>query len=154
MNSFIVTCHGWSGSNWLSHVLNDHPDITCSHSARNILAKDVNMQSNKELKHNIHQLHKGYADRQNQSIDEVYKQIKQMGKTEFYGSVHVLRQRDIPVLYEIFGKTETKFNVINLIRNPIDLVWSGYGQFKDLFKYDINELYWTLKKIIDNSNDS
>lgn len=153
MNQFIITSHGWSGSNWLSHVLNAHPTITCTHSARNILANDINMQSNKELKQNIHQLHKGYVSRQNVSLDDIYLQIEKMSKTLFYGSVHVLRQRDIPVIFEKFGKPKREFNVINLVRNPIDLVWSGYGQFKDLFKYDINELFWTLKKIIDNSKE-
>lgn len=62
--------------------------------------------------------------------------IESNGDADFYGSVHFYRLRDLPAQYEKFENSERNFNVINLIRNPIDLVWSGYGQFKELFKTD------------------
>jgi len=73
------------------------------------------------------------------------------GNSSFYGSVHVYRLRDLPILFKKYGSPKFEYRVINLIRNPVDLVWSGYGQFKDLFLYDLNEQYWTLKKVIDHS---
>lgn len=150
---FIVTCHGWSASNWLAHALNLHKDITCTHSARNVLANAKDLQSNKNLRKNIQQLHTGYFMRQNRGIESCYDEIEDLGNTLTYGSVHVYRLRDLPVASQSFEQLERTFKVINMVRNPISLVWSGYGQFKDLFLYDINELYWTLKKVIEHSKD-
>lgn len=152
-NRFIVASHGWSGSNWLAYALNLNEHILCTHSARNILANDTAMHSNKNLKKNIRDFHKGYVSRQAFSIQDTYDKIIQLGYSEFYGSVHVLRLRDIPVINQKFGLPQEKYNLINLVRHPIDLVWSGYGQFKDLFRFDINELYWTLGKILNESKE-
>jgi hypothetical protein len=57
------------------------------------------------------------------------------------------------VLHEKFGDFSREFNVMNLVRHPVSLVWSGYGQFKDLFRYDINELHWTLGKVLNESRE-
>ena len=56
--------------------------------------------------------------------------------------------RDLPVISEKYGVSTRSFKVVNIVRNPVDMVWSGYGQFKDLFRYDINELHWTTGKVI------
>lgn len=146
--NFIVTSHGWSASNWTAHSLNLNNDVTCTHSARNVLANDVEIQSNQNLKQNINQLQTGYVSRQNRSLDELYDQIENLGETEAYGSVHVLRLRDLPVINLAFGEPNRNFKIANIVRHPVDLVWSGYGQFKDLFRYDINELYWTTGKVV------
>ncbi|WP_417371366.1 hypothetical protein [Gelidibacter japonicus] len=148
MNHFIVTCHGWSASNWTAHSLNLNANILCTHSARNILADDKELQSNKNLKEYINQLQKGYSQRQGRSLDTIYAEIEALGNAQNYGSVHVLRMRDLPVISEKYGDSARSFKVVNIVRNPVDLVWSGYGQFKDLFRYDINELHWTTGKVI------
>lgn len=148
INNFIVTCHGWSASNWTAHSLNLNPNILCTHSARNVLADDKELQSNKNLKEHINQLQKGYNQRQGRSLDIIYDEIEAFGDANNYGSVHVLRMRDLPVIYEKYGVSIRSFKVVNIVRNPVDLVWSGYGQFKDLFRYDINELHWTTGKVI------
>ncbi|MEZ4972119.1 MAG: hypothetical protein R2820_02365 [Cyclobacteriaceae bacterium] len=148
MNNFIVTAHGWSASNWVAHSLNQHPDVICTHSARNELADDKDLQSDRNLKLNLRQLHSGYINRQKQSLDDLYDEIASKGTSKYYGSVHVLRLRDIPVIVDKFSSPIRQFNLANIVRHPVDLVWSGYGQFQTLFKYDINEMYWTVGKIL------
>jgi hypothetical protein len=143
---FIITSHGWSASNWLAYVLNKNPKMLVTHSAANLHDKKLE----NDINSNIKEFHKGYLNRQLVSIDETYNCIESYGKAEIYGSVHLYRLRDIPYLYTKFGISKRNFIVINLIRNPIDLVWSGYGQFKELFKTDINELFWTLGKVVED----
>ncbi|WP_342804680.1 hypothetical protein [Alteromonas sp. M12] len=152
-NSFIVTSHGWSASNWLAHSFNLNSNIVCTHSARNVLANDTELHSNSNLVKNIHNFHRGYVGRQVLSLDTLYDDIQQLGSAKYYGSVHVLRLRDIPILLKKYGSPQKSFKVANFVRNPVDLVWSGYGQLQDLFTFDINELYWTLDKILNEGKD-
>jgi len=144
--NFMVTAHGWSASNWLAYVLNQHDEIICSHSAMNI----VDHKFENSIKNNLKEFHNGYLNRQNRPIDESYEYIESHGEAKYYGSVHLYRLRDLPVQYEKFGSSKRIFTVMNLIRNPIDLVWSGYGQFKELFRTDLNELYWTVGKVLED----
>jgi hypothetical protein len=146
--NFIVTSHGWSASNWLAFILNQNSHITTSHSAANLL--DEKLSNN--IKDKLKDFHDGYKNRQSRPIDESYDFIESHGNADFFGSVHLYRLRDLPVQYEKFKNPKRNFNVVNLIRNPIDLVWSGYGQFKDLFKTDINELHWTTGKILEDKD--
>ncbi len=148
MKRFIITSHGWSASNWLAFALNRHGDIVCTHSARNIIAGQKDMNSDQSLRANLLHLHRGYVSRQKEPVDEKYKKIESYGDGLYYGSVHVLRLRDLPVLWERFGAPAHDYSVMNLVRHPVSLVWSGYGQFRTLFRYDINELHWTLGKVL------
>ncbi len=148
MKRFIITSHGWSASNWLAFALNSHEDIVCTHSARNILANRQDMNSDRSLRENLLQLHQGYVSRQLESLEEKYAKIESLGRGSVYGSVHVLRLRDLPYLWERFGAPNQGYEVMNLVRHPVSLVWSGYGQFRTLFRYDINELHWTLGKVL------
>lgn len=148
MKFFIVTSHGWSASNWTAHALNLNNKVLCVHSARVEIANHKDLQSNYNLKKNINQLQKGYLKRQERSIDELYDEIIAKGEADVYGSVHVLRMRDIPIIINKFGPPIKSFKLANVVRHPVDLVWSGYGQFKDLFLYDINELHWTSGKVV------
>jgi len=150
---FIITSHGWSGSNWLAYALNLHPDIICTHSARNIQASEKEMNSDHNLRKNLQSLHIGYLLRQNRKLKESYDFIEALGEAKVYGSVHVYRLRDLPVLYEKYGEFERAFQVMNLVRHPVSLVWSGYGQFKELFRYDLNELHWTSGKVLSTARD-
>ncbi len=151
--NFIITSHGWSASNWLAYALNQHPDILCTHSARNIPASQKNMNSDHSLRHNLTRLQQGYVQRLTQAVDEKYTHIKSLGRARVYGSVHVLRLRDLPYLYKKFGSAHSQYVVMNLVRHPVALVWSGYGQFKSLFRYDLNELNWTLGKVLKDAHD-
>ncbi len=153
MNHFIITSHGWSASNWLAYALNLHPEIVCSHSARNIPANERGMNSDESLRANLLALHKGYLSRSIDTVDAKYEQIEKMGNGKFYGSVHVLRMRDLPYLWERFGPNKKNYTVMNLVRHPVSLVWSGYGQFKSLFRYDLNELHWTLGKVLNEARE-
>lgn len=150
-NKFIVTSHGWSASNWTAHALNLNEHVLCVHSARIEIANDIDLQSNANLKKNIDQLQSGYLNRQARSLDDLYEYIISKGTADVYGSVHVLRLRDLPVIFEKFGTPGEKYTLANVVRNPVDLVWSGYGQFRDLFRYDINELYWTTGKVVNQA---
>ena len=149
----MVTSHGWSASNWLAYALNLHPQIICTHSARNIQASEKEMNSDPNLRKNLRDLHNGYLLRQNRTLNESYDFIESLGQASLYGSVHVYRLRDLPVLYEKFGKFERRFQVLNLVRHPVALVWSGYGQFKELFRYDLNELHWTSGKVLKTAGE-
>ncbi|MFK7845722.1 MAG: hypothetical protein AB8G77_10500 [Rhodothermales bacterium] len=150
---FIYTSHGWSASNWLAFALNLHPRIVCSHSARNLLADKKSMNSNANLKKHLTQLHTGYISRLERPIASAYQEIEAMGDADLFGSVHVYRLRDLPVVYQKYGPFKNDFNVMNLVRHPVSLVWSGYGQFKDLFKYDLNELHWTSGKVLKSGRE-
>ncbi|MBU2878011.1 hypothetical protein [Aliiglaciecola lipolytica] len=145
---FIVTSHGWSASNWVAHSLNLNEKILCTHSARNALANDAQIHNRDNFIKNLSNFHEGYLNRQESSLDGFYQYIESLGNSDYYGSVHLLRLRDIPILYRKYGPPSRNFKIANLVRNPVDLVWSGYGQLQDLFLFDINELYWTLDKII------
>ncbi|MGB1197739.1 MAG: hypothetical protein ACPG46_01750 [Thalassotalea sp.] len=146
---FIITCHGWSASNWLSYALSQHEDIIASHSAANLYEEKLT----NNIKGKIQEFHKGYVNRQSQSIAKCYSKITSYGHAKLYGSVHLYRLRDIPVLYKKFGNETETYTTLNLIRDPIKLIWSGYGQFKELFRTDINELHWTLSKIMEDKEE-
>ncbi|KXF75001.1 hypothetical protein ATN84_20125 [Paramesorhizobium deserti] len=150
---FIVTCHGWSASNWLAYALNAHDDISCAHSSAAIVADDPAIFDGDGLRENIPVLRKGYIQRQTKPISDVYAEIAASHPAPFIGSVHTYRLRDLPVQSECFGPPDTAFPVVNLVRHPLDLVVSGYGQFKDLFPIDLNEFAWTLRKIADHGLD-
>lgn len=146
---FIVTCHGWSASNWLAYALNSHEAISCAHSSAAILADDPSIFDGDGLKKSIPALRKGYIQRQNRPISEVYDAIESARPARYIGTVHTYRLRDLPVQSSRFGNPQNAFPVVNLVRHPFDLVVSGYGQFRDLFPIDLNEFAWTLRKVVD-----
>lgn len=145
---FIVTSHGWSASNWLAYSLNLHDHILCSHSALNALPTEKEMHEESKLKKNIRKFHKGYSTRVEASLTDNYNEILNHGRAKAYGSVHLYRMRDLPLQFDSYNGELGRFVVMNLVRNPIDLVWSGYGQFQQLFRFDLNELHWTLGKLL------
>lgn len=150
---FTVTCHGWSASNWLAHALQMHPDVTCTHSARNVLADDTNQHVGANFRRSIREFHAGYPRRAEIPLDVLDAEIRSHGQTSLYGSVHLLRLRDLPVQHERHGAPSSTRVVVDLVRNPIDLVWSGYGQFRDLFRFDLNELHHTLGRVLDQARE-
>lgn len=145
MKDFIITCHGWSASNWLSYILNQHPELVVSHSAANLIdEKFENDIRGREL-----EFKKGYLNRTERSIADSYAKIRKSGPAKAHGSVHLYRLRDLPVQQQRFG-IDTPYNIVNLVRNPVDLVWSGYGQFQEIFRTDINELHWSVGKLLED----
>ncbi|BDW96369.1 hypothetical protein MACH10_20540 [Thalassospira tepidiphila] len=160
MNRFIVASHGWSASNYVAHVLNLHPQIACAHSSAAILAEDKAMFDGDNLRQLIPELRKGYLARQQLGLEDRYStletQVAELGshlsnnaQTKWLGTVHTYRMRDLPVQLEKFEfSCGRKYQLVNLVRHPLDLVVSGFGQFLDLFKVDINEYAWSLNKII------
>ena len=143
-NNFIIASHGWSASNWLAYALSSHPDIVATHSAANL----YNEQLTNDIKGKLTEFYQGYLDRQNMPIEQAYKKISSIRDARAYGSVHLYRLRDLPVLNDKYGPENQIYKTFNLVRHPVSLVMSGYGQFKELFKTDINELHWTLSKVI------
>ena len=152
-NNFIITSHGWSASNWLAYSLNLHKHVICSHSALNALPIEKEMHEESRLKKNIRKFHKGYKTRVESSLSENYEKINSHGEAKIYGSVHLYRMRDLPKQFENYKGELGAFTVMNLVRNPIDLVWSGFGQFQQLFRFDLNELHWTVGRLLKTDKD-
>ena len=146
---FIVTCHGWSASNWLAHALHCHPRISCAHSAAAILAEDPAIFDGVGLKTQLPRVRAGYLQRQSRAIDALYADLAHQHPAAHIGTVHTYRLRDLPVQADRFPPRDGPYRVVNLLRHPLDLVVSGYGQFRDLFAIDLNEFSWTLAKIVD-----
>ncbi|XKE45431.1 hypothetical protein LG302_19120 [Halomonas organivorans] len=145
MRDFIITCHGWSASNWLSYVLNQHPDLVVSHSAANL----IDERFENDIRGRELEFKQGYLNRTERSIADGYAKIRKSGSAKAYGSVHLYRLRDLPVQHQRFG-IDKPYNIVNLVRNPVDLVWSGYGQFQEIFRTDINELHWSVGKLLED----
>jgi len=145
---FIVACHGWSASNWVAHALNRLPGIACAHSSAAALATDPERLEGANLKAEIPALRKGYVQRQSRPILDIYADVAAAKPAPHVGSVHTFRMRDLPVQAERFPQSGVRFRTVNLVRHPLDLVVSGYGQFRDLFRIDLNEFSWTLAKIV------
>lgn len=145
---FVVSSHGWSASNWLAHVLNTHPQIVCTHSALNELPNEGEIHESQGLIKNITRFHRGYELRVSHNLDQRYDAIEGHGEGPFYGSVHTIRLRDVPKQIETLGKFKRNYKAVNLVRHPLALVVSGFGQFRDLFEIDINELAWTSNKLV------
>jgi len=151
--NFIVTCHGWSASNWVAYALNRHPAIACGHSSAAILAEDSGIFDAAGLKRNLGALRRGYLQRQDRPMSEVHDDLAARKPAPHIGTVHTYRLRDLPGQAASFGTAPGPLRTVNLIRHPLDLVVSGYGQFQDLFRIDLKEFRWTLGKIVDQGLD-
>jgi hypothetical protein len=150
---FIVTSHGWSASNWVAHSLNLNRNITCAHSSAAIIADNPGLYDGEGLRQHLGDFRRGYVERQNRSIDELYDDLQQRLPAPLVGTVHTYRLRDLPVQESRFGSAHRQYRTVNLVRHPLDLVISGYGQFRKLFRIDLNEYAWTLRKIVDQGLD-
>ncbi|HAW20453.1 MAG TPA: hypothetical protein DCX14_09740 [Flavobacteriales bacterium] len=149
MNKFIVCCHGWSSSNWLAYALTSLPNIVASHSAKNVVGEEMKEQSLDNLRRTIQLYHQGYEKRDRRTIEEMFHEIPITSQTLAVGSVHVYRLRDLKTV----SFEDHDLVITNYVRNPIDLVWSGYGQLQDLFLFDINELWHTTGKVLDHGKE-
>lgn len=150
---FIFASHGWSGSNWAANALNQHDSITCTHSARNLLPESQEITEHAELARHSHAWNRAYADRAGRPIDKVYDEIEALDTTIVYGSVHTYRLRDIPLQIKNFGVPRRTYLVANLVRHPVNFIWSGYGQLRDMFEYDLYVLHGTISLILETARD-
>lgn len=149
MNKFIVCCHGWSSSNWLAYTINSIPLMVATHSSKNVVAKDIREHALVNLRKNVRKYHEGYEKRDSRTLNEMFAGIPVTSETLALGSVQVYRLRDLKIL----NFEEHDVVITNYLRNPIDLVWSGYGQLQDLFIFDINELWFTTGKVLTHGKD-
>lgn len=156
-NWFVVTSHGWSASHWLAYSLNSHSDITCAHSSAAILAEspepfDVTEQLKgrrlDEIYPRLRELRDGYAARAVRSPDALCSALEQRHPARLVGSVHTFRLRDLPGFADRIAAAGRPIRVANLLRDPVSLVNSGYGQFRLSLRLDLNEAAWTLKRIV------
>lgn len=148
---FILTCHGWSASKWVAYALNLHPDIACGHSSAALLADDTCHQDD-NLGPLIPGLRAGYTRRQSVPLADIYAGLSAQKPARFTGTVHTYRLRDLPIQAARFPPAPG-IRVMNLVRHPLDLVISGAGQFRALFQTDLNELAWTVSKLVDQGLD-
>jgi len=139
---FIVTSHGWSGSHWLAIALDTHPEIVCAHSALNIHSRGGD-SSEDFLKKSVAEHGNAVLGRENLSIDIALDQVKgytEDPKKHIFGNVHTYRIRDLPAIKQNFPAPRQHM-MMNLIRHPVSLVASGYGQLRSFLSWDIYCLF-------------
>ena len=137
--NFIITCHGWSASKWFAAALNLHNNILCVHSVGELMGETRSHTKEEEAKLSKQGKTIGRYDK---SLDEHFENLHKKGKAIAYGSVHRYRLRDLPKLGKVGFKTS--FQIVNLIRHPVNLVNSGMGQFINLAKVDPHARYEIL----------
>jgi len=150
---FIVTCHGWSGSSWLANILHSHPDIHCTHMLHNHIPEVDDSDSKVACGRYFDIIRQGAIDRQELSMEAMLDKLSLNIDKPYIGSVGLYRLRDLPLLTKKFGACGYPIKVVNLIRNPVSVVCSGYGQFMKRFQYDLHELHWNLGKLLEFSYD-
>ncbi len=129
-NFFIVTCHGWSGSLWFAHAMNLHEKIICTHSAMNKLASMEAYDEEKTVK--VRKLARD--QREDISMLDLFLEIRNNGRADAYGCVHTLRLRDVP---SMLTRNRIPCQFMNLVRHPVNLVNSGFGQIDEMSSYDV-----------------
>lgn len=131
-SNFMVTCHGWSGSNWFAKALNLHTKIICTHSVTNELPSEgVSQSGEQENEKGRLQRVRG---RQDQTLKQHFDYLLSLGQADAYGSVHRYRVRDLIKLDLTSGPN---FTLANQVRHPVKLVNSGYGQLLDMVDSEV-----------------
>lgn len=142
MPNFIIASHGWSGSTWLANALNLHPDIGVAHNSLDLRASKAAHEP--EYK-------KRSLKRLDMSISANYRTVSEIYTEPNIGTVHLYRLRDFTTIFDKYGKWTESYDLYNLVRNPIALVFSGYGKFQTLFKNDLPELHWNTGKLLEDT---
>jgi len=135
---FIVTSHGWSASHWFAVALDTHPEVFCFHSALHLHARGDDT-SEEHLKNITKDHSQAVNSREDLSIDVAFDQIMDRAKDpkiRIFGNVHTYRLRDLPALKEKFPAPR-EHRVMNLIRHPVSLINSGFGQLRTFAEWDI-----------------
>jgi len=137
---FIITCHGWSASNWTATALSQHLDILCCHSAMNVPADSKKLkETESEFRATMVERHKARIARGELSINQLLDEVESYdvgGTRKVYGNIHTLRLRDLKGLTKKFGKSYP-FVLMNQVRHPVSLVASGFGQVRSMLSWDV-----------------
>ncbi|WP_085908708.1 hypothetical protein [Kiloniella majae] len=137
---FIITCHGWSASNWTATALSKHPDILCCHSAMNVPADSKKLKETEdEFRATMVERHEARIARGELSINQLLDEVESYDEAKnckVYGNIHTLRLRDLKGLMQKFGQSYP-YVLMNQIRHPVSLVASGFGQVKSMLGWDI-----------------
>ena len=157
---FLIASHGWSGSYWLAHALHAQEGIACVHSGAALPADTPDPYSIDAILENgtladvyakLGRLREGYVARATRLPSELYKDVEtRFPEACLVGSVHTFRMRDLASATSDLGPTgadETAISVANLLRHPVTLVRSGYGQFLDSMAIDLNEHAWIVRRV-------
>lgn len=112
---FIISTYGRTATQWLHQVLNQHPEIFCTHSSDlSILPPSPETPQERNIR--VSREHEAFAKI---SLDEYFDKMERLvpGK-KAYGNVH-----GIDAL-EDFSPYRRKFTLIHLLRHPIHRVQS------------------------------
>jgi hypothetical protein len=146
---FLVATHGWSGSNWLAWTLGRHPALACSHG---VMVERRPHENDGDEAVWYSGLHAPVRERNQRRyevpLDDTFAQIAQLAPGLRCGNVGYFRARDFPILLDRLGPNSRPARWVNLVRHPVSVVWSGFGQFRKRFRFDIYELQWNLSKVI------
>ena len=121
-----------SGSKWLAHTLNEHPEIFCSHSAGQLQIFG-RQYSDRELEDILQRERMQFSGEY--SLTELFKSVHQNTNKPYAGNVHAFR-------LDRFMEAKQKQNfdpnvkVANLIRHPIAVTFSRQAMFLDMCRFD------------------
>ena len=159
---FLIASHGWSGSYWLAHVLHAQPGIACVHSSAALPADAADPYSLDAILEKgtladvyarLEVFRNGYRDRATRRPSELCDDVaERFPEAALVGSVHTFRMRDLSNAFDDLGAAglhEDAISVANLLRHPVTLVQSGYGQFRDSMGIDLNEHAWVARRVIE-----
>lgn len=145
---FLVSTHGWSGSNWLAWTFDRHPALACSHG---VLYERRPHPTDGDEAVWLSGLHATVRERNQRRytipVDETLDHVAALAPGQRCGNVGYFRARDFPLLFARHGANRRPARWANVLRHPLSVVWSGYGQFLKRFAFDLFELQWNLAKI-------
>lgn len=130
--NFMVTSHGWSGSNWFADALNRHPKVLCTHSVTNEVPSVGDGYSPQQAD-DMGRLQR-LRGRQDETLEQHFDGLRAKGRAEYYGSVHRYRIRD---LVSLVKGPAPAFSLSNQVRHPVKLVHSGTGQLTDMVETEV-----------------
>jgi len=111
---FAIITWGSTGTNWLSKILNLHPEIFCVHELAIVLNQSKLFKN------------KNFWD-ECDPIDFM-KIVSRLSNARVHGDVHSINPKDVPTLKEYFGKN---FSTVVIQREPISRLKSTVANFNN-----------------------
>lgn len=156
--SFLVASHGCSASFWLAHTLNRLPGFACVHSSAALEADDARAYEARDaiergeladVYRMLQLIRAGYEARHQRSPQQLFESLSQrFADRQAIGVVHSYRLRDLPGHAHPPRADVAPIPVANLLRHPVEVVNSVYGQYLLSFRIDLTDLHWTLGKVV------